>query len=411
MSAWNAFCRTTTTALHTKCRNAVVPDNFVSWTSEWAMYRPPDYTDSTIIGKPWADSDFNSGTKFLWNSVDGNINRVSYICTYDLDWDLRPMNPMGRTGLRGRGVLGRWGPNHAADPLVTRIHKGKLQFVAIKRRDSGLVYLYSTLIRQPCIVLTFNIIRCAVSNASLNQIIILNKGKFILRQYCLNYYLTFAVSVVLFIYRLKTLLSPCLVLFAVFYLFNSSIIAFRGYVDDPRNTDNAWMETIVVNFHDTIGILSNIDLHNMARRAPPQIDGLYSLKIDNISYNTTQADLRRMFDKYGEIGDIHIPRDKYTRQSKGFGFVRFYRPIDERGSGRGRDRSRSPRRRSRSRSPRYSRSRSPPSRRSRSNSRSSRRSRSGSPLGKRTAHINKLNKLIKYKIVRIMTVFLFNMYF
>lgn len=25
---------------------------------------------------------------------------------------------------------------------------------------------------------------------------------------------------------------------------------FRGYVDDPRNTDNAWMETIAYNFHD-----------------------------------------------------------------------------------------------------------------------------------------------------------------
>lgn len=31
-----------------------------------------------------------------------------------------PLNPIGRTGVRGRGVLGRWGPNHAADPIVTR---------------------------------------------------------------------------------------------------------------------------------------------------------------------------------------------------------------------------------------------------------------------------------------------------
>jgi len=29
-------------------------------------------------------------------------------------------NPVGRTGVRGRGCLGRWGPNHAADPIVTR---------------------------------------------------------------------------------------------------------------------------------------------------------------------------------------------------------------------------------------------------------------------------------------------------
>lgn len=34
--------------------------------------------------------------------------------------DKRPINPIGRTGLIGRGVLGKWGPNHAADPIVTR---------------------------------------------------------------------------------------------------------------------------------------------------------------------------------------------------------------------------------------------------------------------------------------------------
>ena len=62
-----------------------------------------------------------------------------------------PRNPQGRTGLCDRGTLGRWGPNHAADPIVTRwrrneagkIKKHKdsnkpiLQFIAIKRRDSG----------------------------------------------------------------------------------------------------------------------------------------------------------------------------------------------------------------------------------------------------------------------------------
>lgn len=32
---------------------------------------------------------------------------------------------------------------------------------------------------------------------------------------------------------------------------------YKGYVDDPRNTDNAWMETVAVNFHDESGI-SNV---------------------------------------------------------------------------------------------------------------------------------------------------------
>lgn len=30
---------------------------------------------------------------------------------------------MGRTGMIGRGLLGKWGPNHAADPIVTRSAK------------------------------------------------------------------------------------------------------------------------------------------------------------------------------------------------------------------------------------------------------------------------------------------------
>ena len=62
----------------------------------------------------------------------------------------RPLNIRGRTGITGRGLLGKWGPNHAADPVVTRWKRningdklkgseGKciLQFVAIQRLDTG----------------------------------------------------------------------------------------------------------------------------------------------------------------------------------------------------------------------------------------------------------------------------------
>lgn len=54
-----------------------------------------------------------------WNSIDGNVNRESYTSSYDVQ-NGYPLNPVGRTGMSGRGVLGRWGPNHAADPVVTR---------------------------------------------------------------------------------------------------------------------------------------------------------------------------------------------------------------------------------------------------------------------------------------------------
>lgn len=30
---------------------------------------------------------------------------------------------------------------------------------------------------------------------------------------------------------------------------------YKGYVDDYRNTDNAWMETVAYNFHDETGKL------------------------------------------------------------------------------------------------------------------------------------------------------------
>ncbi|RTG85912.1 ADP-ribose pyrophosphatase [Schistosoma bovis] len=70
---------------------------------------------------------------------------------YKFSTDGLPLNPCGRTGITGRGVLGRWGPNHAADPIVTRwkidnsgsrcLNKttGRpiLQFVSIRRKDSG----------------------------------------------------------------------------------------------------------------------------------------------------------------------------------------------------------------------------------------------------------------------------------
>uniref|UniRef100_A0A1L8DFS1 Serine/arginine-rich splicing factor 2 n=2 Tax=Nyssomyia neivai TaxID=330878 RepID=A0A1L8DFS1_9DIPT len=62
----------------------------------------------------------------------------------------------------------------------------------------------------------------------------------------------------------------------------------------------------------------------MSGRPPPRIDGMVSLKVDNLTYRTTPEDLRRVFERCGEVGDIYIPRDRFTRESRGFAFVRFY---------------------------------------------------------------------------------------
>lgn len=54
-----------------------------------------------------------------WNRIDGPVNRISNSGDYEVK-NSYPLNPFGRTGIIGRGLLGRWGPNHAADSLVTR---------------------------------------------------------------------------------------------------------------------------------------------------------------------------------------------------------------------------------------------------------------------------------------------------
>ena len=38
--------------------------------------------------------------------------------------------------------------------------------------------------------------------------------------------------------------------------FDSGEEVYSGYVDDPRNTDNSWMETVAFNFHDETGTVS-----------------------------------------------------------------------------------------------------------------------------------------------------------
>ncbi|GAA50546.1 serine/arginine-rich splicing factor 2 [Clonorchis sinensis] len=58
-------------------------------------------------------------------------------------------------------------------------------------------------------------------------------------------------------------------------------------------------------------------------KSPPRIEGMVSLKVDNLAYRTTIEDLRRVFSRYGEVGDVYIPRDPYTFESRGFAFVRY----------------------------------------------------------------------------------------
>lgn len=43
--------------------------------------------------------------------------------------------------------------------------------------------------------------------------------------------------------------------------------------------------------------------------------------VGNLSYDTTDADLQKLFESYGTVTSVRVITDKHTGQSKGFGFL------------------------------------------------------------------------------------------
>ena len=113
-----------------------VADESVPWSKDAPLYRPNEFTDASVLTKGvtegWADPPTPQ-------QVTDLKQRKSYEAPISFDAAGMPRNPRGRTGLCGRGLLGQWGPNHAADPIVTRYNPqtGKLQLVAMRREDTG----------------------------------------------------------------------------------------------------------------------------------------------------------------------------------------------------------------------------------------------------------------------------------
>jgi RNA recognition motif-containing protein len=46
-----------------------------------------------------------------------------------------------------------------------------------------------------------------------------------------------------------------------------------------------------------------------------------NIYVGNLSYQVTDEDLRTAFENYGEVSSAKVIKDKFTDQSKGFGFV------------------------------------------------------------------------------------------
>ncbi|XP_035700323.1 transient receptor potential cation channel subfamily M member-like 2 [Branchiostoma floridae] len=223
----------------------LVPDDKVPWEVPFSSYHPVNYTAECVLaGPPWADVDLMSMSLeerpfLMFNQLDtkfkGAVDRTSFIGTYKVKEKL-PLNPKGRTGMVGRGLLGRFGPNHAADPVVTRWKRDKygnkevhpessrnvLEFVAIQRRDNLLWAIPGGMV-EPGENLTMTL-KNEFGEEALGKLD-------------------------------KTEQERMDMSHKLDKLFRQGKEVFKGYSDDPRNTDNAWIETTAINYHDEEGYL------------------------------------------------------------------------------------------------------------------------------------------------------------
>ncbi|CAF0714286.1 unnamed protein product [Adineta steineri] len=212
----------------------VVPNNKINWSTSYE-YQPVEFTSEKVrtSTKEYVDKDPRDDPKveIPWNLDDRLCDRRSYHGPYKVVRRV-PQNPCGRTGLTGRGHLGHFGPNHAADPIVTRwkrdqngqimVHprtqKQILEFVCILRKDTNEYAIPGGMVEKKEKVT--DTLQREFHEETLNFPDLDERSK-------------------------HNLLATIKDVFE-----NGGIRIYCGYVDDPRNTDNSWMETTAYNFHD-----------------------------------------------------------------------------------------------------------------------------------------------------------------
>ncbi|KAL1460319.1 hypothetical protein MTO96_043362, partial [Rhipicephalus appendiculatus] len=229
-----------------------VPDKYVAWQVLWLEYDPVAYsrprTDFPAHLQPHVDedilelklaSDGGPVPSFAWNSVSTSpagvsINRQSWIrdadglpIIYRLDAQGMPMNPIGRTGLRGRGALPRWGPNHYVLFIITRWQRAKVHLVGGRGLEVVLMRVFRT------------------DHFSLPGDFVPGEAKY---------------DTLKLLFKPETL-AKCETEDDVKEFFRSCHVEEegadeplvecrqRGYMDDPMNTDHCWRETELWNIH------------------------------------------------------------------------------------------------------------------------------------------------------------------
>ena len=108
-----------------------VQDQHVPWNYELADYQPPNVS-SRLVSNIREDSKESGSVRTSTELAEASLGfnksakeKGSSQYTYEAPIKMDPashlpLNPRGRTGLRGRGDLTFYGPNHRAEPIVTR---------------------------------------------------------------------------------------------------------------------------------------------------------------------------------------------------------------------------------------------------------------------------------------------------
>lgn len=187
-----------------------VPGDKAAWNTGYSY--APDYfvadvvldQDSTLKPGGWADPEDIDKLNRALHSYEGEVQ---------YDDQGHPRNPYTRTGLKGRGLLGKWGANFAADPIISRINPetGAFEIVVIERSDTH---------------------EWAIPGGMVDE------GEDVSQTVEREFMEEAGASVDM----------------------SEAELVYQGYVDDPRNTDNAWMETTAKHLHLDSNLASQLAL-------------------------------------------------------------------------------------------------------------------------------------------------------
>ena len=176
-----------------------------------------------------------------------------------------PKNPMGRTGMWGPGLLGKNGPNQAADPMFIRWRKITV-IPLIKANCRFIKHVFTVIPGEMLVMLAYDIYKAThYLLPCLEMIVIQRKDT---KDWAIPGGMVEAGKTVSDTLRNEinqeacNNMDPDKASLAIDKIFdkNKGKKIYQGYVDDPRNTDTRWMETTAVYFHCSGKLAKSIKL-------------------------------------------------------------------------------------------------------------------------------------------------------